>query len=67
MLELIFGVALVGVLRARVLRYERIHLAESVWWFEKWLREAAVRMGICGDGGSCVGVAFGGVARRCRS
>lgn len=31
MLELIFRVALGGVLRASVLRYERIHRAGGVW------------------------------------
>lgn len=33
MLELIFRVALGGVLRARVLRNERVHLAGGLWVF----------------------------------
>lgn len=55
MLELIFRVALGGVLRARVLRYERIHRAGDVWLYWWGLKGSRSGGGACGDGGVGLG------------
>ena len=51
MLELIFRVALRGVLRARVLRNERVHLAGDVWVFVEVVSRVVYGFRRRGNGG----------------
>ena len=50
MLELIFRVALGGVLRARVLRNERVHHAGDLWVFVEVVSRVEYSERRCGNG-----------------
>jgi hypothetical protein len=50
-LELIFRVALGGMLRARVLRNERVHLVGWLWVFVEFVSRVVCSVRMYGNGG----------------